>query len=112
MKHFDKQQILRAKRQKERFAMSDLLGAWELAEMKAAPLPEKAATAFSGATSSMVGAKYVPVLYCGEQLVHGVNYMFICEQTLSAQGAPRHLVKMVVNSSEQGSSIVNIERIV
>lgn len=92
--------------------MSNLLGAWDLAEMHPAPLPEKVATAFAGATESLLGAKYVPVLYCGEQPVHGVNYMIICEQTLAAQGAPKHIVKMVVNSSEQGYSIVQIEAIV
>ena len=92
--------------------MLNVPGGWKLAEMKPANLPEKAAMAFSDVISSMVGAKYVPVLYCGEQPVHGTNYMIICEQTLVVQGAPAHIVKMVINSSEQGNSIVQIEVIV
>ena len=31
---------------------------------------------------------------------------------LAAPGAPKHIVKMVVNSSEQGYSVVQIEAIV
>lgn len=89
-----------------------MVGAWKLAEMDAADLPERAATAFSEVTGSMIGAKYTPVLYCGEQLVHGTNYMIICKQTISAQDSPEYLVKMVVNSNEQGNSIVSIEKIV
>ena len=92
--------------------MSNLLGVWNLAEMQPVPLPEKVVSAFCEVTASLVGARYVPVLYCGEQLVHGVNYMIICEQTLVARGAPKHLVNMVINSSEQGSSIVQIDVII
>lgn len=89
-----------------------MTGAWNLAEMQAANLPEKAATAFSDVTNSLVGAKYIPVLYCGEQVVHGINYMIICKQAISAKDAPEHIVAMVINSSEAGNSIVTIENIV
>ena len=87
-------------------------GAWELAEMQAAPLPEKVASAFSEVTSSLIGAKYVPVLYCGQQIVHGSNHMIICEQTISAKDAPKHIVTMVINISEQGNSLVEVNKII
>lgn len=80
--------------------------------MQPAHPPEKVATAFAGTTESLMGAKYVPVPYCGEQPVHGINCMIICKQALAAQGAPKHIVKMVVNSSKQGYSIVQIKAIV
>lgn len=89
-----------------------MVGEWNLANMDAAMLPEKAGTAFSAAVSNLKGAKYVPVLYCGEQLVHGTNYMIICRQTLVANPPAEHLVTMVINCSEQGYSIVSIEQIV
>lgn len=90
-----------------------MVGAWTLANMEAAKLPEKAATAFSKVTNGMVGAEYVPVLYVGEQIVNGTNYMIICKQTLVTNPPEEHLVTMVINCSAQGScSIVSIEQIV
>lgn len=89
-----------------------MVGAWKLADMEAAKLPEKAATAFSEVTHELVGAEYVPVLYCGEQLVNGTNYMIICKQTLVTNPPAEHLVTMVINCSEQGSKIVSIDEIV
>ncbi|MCM1330819.1 MAG: hypothetical protein NC253_15465 [Ruminococcus sp.] len=83
-----------------------------MANMEPANLPEKAATAFSEVTVGMVGAKYIPVLYCGEQLVNGTNYMIICKQTLATNPPAEHLVTMIINCSEQGCCIVNIEQIV
>lgn len=99
--------------------MSNTLpGGWTLSEMQSCSLPEKVATGFSEVTQALVGARYVPVLYVGTQVVHGVNHMLICKQTLAAQGAPEHLVKMVLNQNVDGGSIVGkwsvvtIERIV
>ena len=92
--------------------MTNVPGGWEIAEMQPAPLPEKVASAFTEVTSSLLGAKYVPVLYCGQQIVHGSNHMIICEQTISAKDAPKHLVTMTINISEQGSSMVEINKII
>ena len=90
-----------------------MVGAWTLAKMEAVDLPEKAAAAFSKVTNGMVGAKYIPVLYCGEQLVNGTNYMIICKQTLVTNPPEEHLVTIVINCSAQGScSIVSINQIV
>ena len=99
--------------------MSNTLpGGWTLAEMQPCSLPQQVATGFGEVTQTMVGARYVPVLYVGTQVVHGVNHMLICKQTMAAQGAPEHLVKMVLNQNvDDGSivgkwSVVTIEQIV
>lgn len=95
-----------------------IVGGFTLAPMEACALPEQVATGFAQVTEGMVGAKYMPVLYVGDQVVHGLNHMLLCKQTLSAQGAPEHLVKMVLNQNlDDGSltgqwSVVSIERIV
>ncbi len=83
-----------------------LVGGWTLASMEGCNLPQQVATGFSEVTEAMVGAKYVPVLYVGTQAVHGVNHMLICKQTLTTQGAPEHLVKMVLNQNCDDGDIV------
>ncbi len=98
--------------------MSNALGGWTLAPMEACNLPQKVASGFVQVTGGMVGAKYVPVFYVGRQVVHGVNHMLICKQTLATLGASEHLVKMVLNQNcDDGDivgnwSVVTIERIV
>ena len=94
--------------------MANLIGGWELVEMQACSLPEEIATGFGKITQGMVGAKYVPVLYVGTQVVHGINHMLICKQTLAAQGAPEHLVEVVINSAPTTGawSLVSINQIV
>ena len=89
-----------------------MVGTWKIPEMGPVNLPEKAATAFTEVIRGLIGATYVPVLYCGEQLVHGTNYMIICKQTIAVKDAPEHIVSMVINCSEQGNSIVKIEEII
>lgn len=89
-----------------------MTGGWKIADMQPGNLPEKVATAFGDVTQALRGATYVPVLYCGEQVVHGMNYMIICKQKLATLSAPEHIVKMVINCCEEGSSIVEIEQIV
>ena len=94
------------------------IGGWELVEMQTCSLPEKVASGFTEATKAMVGARYVPVLYVGTQVVHGMNHMIICKQILSVQGATEHLVNMVLNQNvDDGSivgawSVISIEQIV
>ena len=94
------------------------IGGWELAEMQSCSMPEKVASGFSEVTHALVGARYVPVLYVGTQMVHGMNHMIICKQTLAVQGATEHLVNMVLNQNvDDGSivgkwSLVSIEQIV
>ncbi len=83
-----------------------MVGAYKLAPMQGCPLPEQVATGWGQVTQSLVGTEYLPVLYVGEQVVHGLNHMLICRQTLSAKDAPEHLVKMVLNQNRDDGSIV------
>lgn len=89
-----------------------MVGAWKIEKMQAAKLPEIVATGFAAVTSDMVGASYLPVLYVGEQVVRGTNYMIICKQTLSDKSSAEHIVKMVINLFENTWSIVIIDTIV
>lgn len=92
--------------------MGPVVGGWELANIPAGNLPEDVATAFSKLVSGMVGAKYVPVLYVGKQVVHGTNHMVLCTQSLAVPGASEHLVEMIINISGKDSSLVTIQQIV
>ncbi len=96
------------------------VGGWELAPMKACDLPEVVATGFNAVVKGLVGAKYIPVLYCGSQVVNGTNHMIICEQTLATAEAEKHIVKLVLNASAdpskaaagEGFTLVSIETII
>lgn len=94
--------------------MSNTLGGWALGPMTEMGLPEQVATGFSAVTADMrLGAQYMPVLYVGEQVVAGKNYMILCEQTMFTLGGERHLVKMIINQSPENRwSLVHMERIV
>lgn len=89
-----------------------MVGAFVLADLQAVTLPEDVDTAFKAATSEMVGATYTPVLYCGHQIVQGINYMILCEQRLSDKDQTKHLVKMIVNAFMGECKIVLIDQII
>lgn len=60
-------------------------------------MPQKAASAWSGAIEGLVGASYKPLLYLGKQVVKGVDYFFIAEQTLITNPPIRRVVVLVIN---------------
>lgn len=61
-------------------------------------LPQKVASAASAIeTAELTGASYKPLMYVGTQVVRGVNYWFICEQTLVTARPEKHIVKLAVN---------------
>ena len=60
-------------------------------------MPQKAASAWSGALEGLVGASYKPLLYLGKQVVKGVDYFFIAEQTLITNPPIRRVVRLVIN---------------
>lgn len=93
-----------------------MVGSWKLADMKPCNLPEKVATGFSEVFSNLDGASYIPVLYCGEQNVHGTNHMLICKQTLVTAHPEEHLAKVILNQplltdADQTWKIVAIDTI-
>lgn len=61
-------------------------------------MPQKAASAWC-AVEKLIGAKYVPLVYVGSQIVKGVNYYFIAEQTLMTADKERSVVLLCVNES-------------
>lgn len=74
-----------------------MFGAWKIADMGACNLPQDVATGFSEAFADLQGASYIPVLYCGEQLVHGTNHMIICKQTLVTNPPAEHVVSVILH---------------
>ena len=61
-------------------------------------MPQKAASAWSAVFSEqLVGASFKPLLFLGEQVVHGMNYYFIAEETLVVRGDCRRVVKLVIH---------------
>ena len=77
-------------------------------------LPQKAASAWTAGTLVLMGAGYKPLVYLGTQVVKGVSYYFIAEQTLVTAKPERHVVKMAINDFDGRYKIVpdSIERIV
>lgn len=55
-------------------------GSWKIADnLNACALPAQVADGWK--TALPVGVDYTPVLYCGSQLVSGMNHMLICKRT-------------------------------
>ncbi len=71
---------------------------------------------FMQALDGLDGAGYVPLVYCGSQLVHGTNHMIICEQTLSTLHRTKHVVQIVINqclpTESEAPTILSIETLV
>ena len=75
-------------------------------------MPQKAATAWAGFEGlGLVGASYKPLLFYATQLVKGVNYFFIAEQTLTTNPPIRRLVKLVINEFEGKYELAHVEAI-
>lgn len=73
------------------------LGSIQLANFQ--PLtnaPQEAASAI-GALPALVGTTITPILYVGEQLVDGVNYWFIGEETMITIDGSRRLIMFAIN---------------
>lgn len=70
-------------------------------------LPQDAASAWSELDAiKECGAGYKPLLYVGKQLVKGVNYWFIAEQTLITKNNERRIVKIAVNHFEGKYTVI------
>lgn len=56
-------------------------GGYVFADMPKCDLPTKPVNVDAAFTEQMkmVGATYIPVLYVGEQVVSGMNYMILCK---------------------------------
>ncbi|MBS1186529.1 MAG: hypothetical protein H6R04_547 [Burkholderiaceae bacterium] len=90
-----------------------MVGAWEIITNPPCALPEKVATAFSEATAGMVGASYTPVAFVAQQLVSGMNYALICDQTLVTRQPEKHVVMMTIYAPLSGkAAISSIEKLI
>ena len=74
-------------------------------------MPQKAASAWTGAFEDLVGAEYKPLLFYATQFVKGVNYFFIAEQTLITNPPIRRLVKVIINEFDGKYDLVDVEEI-
>lgn len=59
----------------------------------------------------MTGAAYKSIAYVGRQIVKGVNYVFLAEQTLITAQPERHIVAVKINEFEGNYTVAAIERI-
>lgn len=75
-----------------------MLGQIILAQFKALEnMPQKYQSAWDGVEwEKFTGAKYKAILCAGEQLVHGMKYFYVAEQTLLDEEATRHLVRLAI----------------
>ncbi|MBR3382670.1 MAG: hypothetical protein IKG85_06495, partial [Clostridia bacterium] len=74
-------------------------------------MPQKYQSAWTGACEGLVGASYKPLLFYATQLVKGVNYYFIAEQTLITNPIIRRVVKLVINEFEGKYDLVDVTEI-
>ena len=72
-------------------------------------MPQEAVTAWN-AIKELVGAKYKPVMYIGDGVVNGTNYVFTAEQTLMTSTPERHIVDIKVNIRDDKVEHLTIER--
>lgn len=88
-------------------------GAIEVLEQQGlTKMPQEAASAWSAFDGTMTGAGYKPIAYVGKQVVKGVNYVFLAEQTLITANPERHIVAVTINEFNGNYGVVNIERII
>ena len=74
-------------------------------------MPQKAASAWSGAKTEMAGATYKPMAYVGSRVVKGINHVFIVEQTLVLAKPVRHIATLTINEFNGEYTITSIERL-
>ena len=91
-----------------------MMGGIELVEFKGSvALPEELATAYVACVESLVGCAYKPVLFVGTQVVNGLNYYLLAEQTIMNAQQTKQLVEVVINIPAgsvggKGASLVKI----
>lgn len=94
--------------------MFNMLNSWKIADLKGVELPEDAEKAFKEVTGKYPGiATNTPVLYCGSQIVKGINHMIIYVYKPMPQIPPefdehhRYLNQIIINSFEGEYSVVS-----
>ena len=85
-----------------------MVGQIKLVEFKSLEtMPQAYQTAWDSVEwYKLTGANYKPVLVAGEQVVHGMNYYFLAEQTIMNGTCDRHLVLIAINECD-GQYLLN-----
>ena len=78
------------------------VGGYTLINEPANRLPQDLATGFAEASEGFVGSSFNPLFIVGKQLVNGVNYFLIAEQTLVTAKPEKHIVGLIVNIPPAG----------
>ena len=73
-----------------------------------ATLTSEVETAFASVTQNIVGVGYKPVLYVGEQIVHGTNHYIVCEARGVYPGARPYATVVCVNICDGSASLVSV----
>lgn len=78
-------------------------GGWVVEENPSiGKLPQELASGFYTAAEHYTGMQLNPILYCGSQVVNGINYMVICEGTIVTAAPEKKILAVVVHSSPDG----------
>ena len=91
----------------------NVCGGWQLVGQPiGSGMPQKLATGWQVAMEGLVGAEYSPIFLVAQQLVNGINYLVIAEQTLITKDPVKHIVGIIINvpfnMTGEGSKIVRI----
>lgn len=70
-------------------------------------MPQDVASAWHAAFEGLVGVSYKPLLYLGKQLVNGINYYFIAEQTFMTNPTFRRVVKLAINAGDNDVTLID-----
>lgn len=70
-------------------------------------MPQEVATAWHDAFDGLVGAEYKPLVYLGKQLVNGINYYFVAEQTFMINPIHRGVVCLAINANDNDVTLID-----
>lgn len=91
----------------------NILGGWQLeGKPIGSSMPQKLATGWDAAMEGFVGSDFTPQFLIGTQLVNGINYAVIAEQTLIVKDPTKHIAVVIVNvpfnMTGEGSKIIRV----
>ena len=94
-------------------AQGAAVGGWQVSEDAGTNmLPQRAATAFSGALADYVGMGFNPVALLGTQVVSGTNYKFLCVgTTVTAEPTSGLYVVTVYENLDGKATVSSVERL-
>lgn len=73
------------------------LGGWTLCNVPVNKLPERLATAVVVANDDLLGESYLPIRLVGQQVVNGMNHMFIAKAVRATAKKDTRIVSLVIN---------------